>query len=78
MSTDEDAPPLGATMRTPSSEWTTATLLQLPMVGLYEPGHLLGRGGNTEQLERFVREEQVQGQLQRPSIGPVPEAVGAS
>ena len=93
---------LGATLRTPSSDPSAATLQQLPNVGTYVPGNLLGRGGmgevrlcrdprlgrdvalktattrNAEELERFVREAQIQGQLQHPSIVPVHElGVGA-
>jgi len=94
---DELGATLGATLRTPSSDPAAATLQQLPNVGSYEPGDLLGRGGmgevrlcrdprlgrdialktattrNAEELERFVREAQVQGQLQHPSIVPVHE-----
>jgi eukaryotic-like serine/threonine-protein kinase len=102
MSQEEDfgatlSTPLGATLRTPSSDPSAATLQQLPNVGAYEPGNLLGRGGmgevrlcrdprlgrdialktattrNAEELERFVREAQIQGQLQHPSIVPVHE-----
>ena len=88
---------LGATLRTPSADPCAATLQELPNVGTYVPGNLLGRGGmgevrlcrdprlgrdialktattrNVEELERFVREAQVQGQLQHPSIVPVHE-----
>jgi serine/threonine protein kinase len=103
MSLEEDfGATLGATLRTPSSDPEAASLHELPNVGAYVPGNLLGRGGmgevrlcrdprlgrdialktattrNAEELERFVREAQVQGQLQHPSIVPVHElGVGA-